>query len=98
VLEAARVAGLRQAVVTFDPHPRTVFGDGVELLSTLERRLELLDEAGVEDALVLRFDEALAALAPEEFTERMLRPVGAAVVAGGAGFRFRRGRAGAPGP
>ena len=94
VLEAARVAGLRQAVVTFDPHPRTVFGDGVELLSTLERRLELLDEAGVEDALVLRFDEELAALEPEEFTERMLRSIGAEVVAAGAGFRFGRGRAG----
>ena len=59
VLEAACAARLRSTVVTFDPHPRTVFGSRIELLTTLERRLELLEESGVEDALVLRFDEAL---------------------------------------
>jgi riboflavin kinase / FMN adenylyltransferase len=46
VLEAALAAGLRPAVVTFDPHPRTVLGDGVGLLATLERRLELLAAMG----------------------------------------------------
>ncbi|HXR10940.1 MAG TPA: adenylyltransferase/cytidyltransferase family protein, partial [Gaiellaceae bacterium] len=66
VLEAALVAGLRPAVVTFDPHPRTILGNRVELLTPLERRLELLDALGFEDALVVRFDAALAALAPEK--------------------------------
>jgi riboflavin kinase/FMN adenylyltransferase len=94
VLEAARAADLRPTVVTFDPHPRSFFGRRVELLSTLERRLELLDEAGVEDVLVLRFDEALAALEPEVFAESMLRGIGAEVVAAGDGFRFGRGRTG----
>jgi riboflavin kinase/FMN adenylyltransferase len=94
VLEAARGDGLRPAVVTFDPHPRSFFGQRVELLSTLERRLELLDGAGVEDVLVLRFDEALAALEPEAFAETMLRGIGAEVVAAGDGFRFGRNRAG----
>jgi len=94
VLEAARVAGLRPAVLTFDPHPRTVFGTPIQLLTTLERRLELLEETGIEDALVLRFDEALAALDPEAFTEWALRPIGAEVVAAGDGFRFGRERAG----
>jgi len=94
VLEAARAAHLRPAVVTFDPHPRRYFGERVELLSTLERRLELLDDAGVEDVLVLRFDEALAALEPEAFADSMLRGIGAETVAAGDGFRFGRGRAG----
>jgi riboflavin kinase/FMN adenylyltransferase len=94
VLEAARAADLRPAVVTFDPHPRTFFGNPVELLTTLERRLELLGELGVEEALVLRFDEELAALEPEAFAERVLRPIGAEVVAAGDAFRFGRGRSG----
>jgi riboflavin kinase/FMN adenylyltransferase len=94
VLEAARAADLRPAVVTFDPHPRTFFGNPVELLTTLERRLELLGELGVEEALVLRFDEELAALEPEAFAERVLRPIGAEVVAAGDAFRFGRGRTG----
>jgi riboflavin kinase/FMN adenylyltransferase len=94
VIEAARVAGLRTTVVTFDPHPRAVLGAGVELLATLERRLELLEEAGVGDVLVLRFDEQLAALRAEEFADRMLRGIGAEVVAAGATFRFGQGREG----
>ena len=94
VIEAARQAGLRTGVVTFDPHPRTVLGGRVELLATLERRLELLADAGVEDVLVLRFDQELAGLAAEEFAERMLRGIGAEAIAAGETFRFGRGREG----
>jgi riboflavin kinase / FMN adenylyltransferase len=94
VIEAARETGLRTSVVTFDPHPRSVLGGGVELLATLERRLELLSDAKVEDALVLSFDERLAALPADAFAERMLRAIGAEVVAAGETFRFGRGREG----
>jgi riboflavin kinase / FMN adenylyltransferase len=94
VIDAARGAGLRTTVVTFDPHPRTVLHGPVELLATLERRLELLEEAGVEDVLVLRFDERLAALTADQFAERILRGIGAETVAAGEPFRFGRGREG----
>jgi riboflavin kinase / FMN adenylyltransferase len=94
VLEAALSAGLRPAVVTFDPHPRAVVGGGVELLTTLQRRLELLADLGFEDVLVCRFDEGLAALTADEFAESILRAIGADVVAAGDGFRFGRGRSG----
>jgi riboflavin kinase/FMN adenylyltransferase len=94
VLEAAKAAGLRTAAVTFDPHPRTVLGNGVALLTTLERRLELLAELGMDDALVVRFDAALAGLSAEEFAEAILRAAGAEVVAAGDGFRFGRARSG----
>jgi riboflavin kinase/FMN adenylyltransferase len=94
VLEAALSAGLRPAVVTFDPHPRAFFGQPVELLTTLERRLELLAELGIEDVLVCPFDAELAGRSAEDFAESILRPAGAEVVAAGDGFRFGRGRAG----
>jgi riboflavin kinase/FMN adenylyltransferase len=94
VIDAARRAGLGTAVVTFDPHPRSVLGGEVVLLATLERRLELLEAAGVEDVLVLRFDERLAALSADEFAERILRRIGAETVAAGETFRFGRGREG----
>jgi riboflavin kinase / FMN adenylyltransferase len=94
VIEAARAARLRTSVVTFDPHPRAVLGGHVELLATLERRLELLADVGVEDALVLPFDDRLAALSAGEFAERMLRGIRAEVVAAGSTFRFGRGREG----
>jgi riboflavin kinase/FMN adenylyltransferase len=94
VIDAARSAGLRTGVVTFDPHPRVVLGGHVELLATLQRRLELFDEAGVDDVLVLEFDDRLASLQPDEFAERMLRGIGAETVAAGETFRFGRGREG----
>ena len=94
VIETAEAAHLRSTVVTFDPHPRSLLGVPVELLATLERRLELLEAVGVEDVLVLRFDEALLALTPEAFADSVLRRIGAEVIAAGDGFRFGHGRSG----
>ena len=94
VIEAARAARLRTVVVTFDPHPRTAFGTDVELLVPLQRRIELLQELGVDDVLVLRFDDRLASLTPEQFADDVLRAAGIEVVTAGDGFRFGRGRSG----
>jgi riboflavin kinase/FMN adenylyltransferase len=93
VIEAAQATGLPTTVVTFDPHPRIALGNQVELLSTLERRLELLHELGVETHVV-SFTPELALVTPEEFAESVLRPLGAAVIAAGENFRFGRGRSG----
>jgi riboflavin kinase / FMN adenylyltransferase len=95
ILDAVRATGLRSLVVTFDPHPRTVTSDEpVRLLCTPQRRLELLEEAGIDDVLVLPFDTDLLELSPEAFAESMLRAAGVEVVVEGEGFRFGRGRSG----
>lgn len=94
VIEAALASGLRVTVVTFDPHPRVALGNEVQLLTTLERRLELIGALGVAEALVVEFDLEVAQLEPEEFVERVLRPLNADVVVAGANFRFGRGRTG----
>ncbi len=94
VLDAARAAGGTSTVVTFDPHPRIALGYDVELLTTLERRLELFGEAGIEEALVVAFDLELAELGPAEFADAVLRPLGSSVIVAGADFRFGRGRSG----
>jgi riboflavin kinase / FMN adenylyltransferase len=94
VLDATIAAGPTPTVVTFDPHPREALGYGVELLVPLERRLELLAEAGIAETLVVDFDLELAQLPPEAFAERVLRPLGTEVVLAGSNFRFGRGRAG----
>jgi riboflavin kinase/FMN adenylyltransferase len=94
VIDTVRETGLTPTVLTFDPHPRLVFGNQVELLATLDRRLELLSDAGVEETLVLEFTLELARHEPEEFAEAVLRAIGAEVVVAGESFRFghlRRG-------
>ena len=94
VLEAARDSGLRSAVLTFDPHPRAVLGNQVELLTTFERRLELLAEIGLDDAVVVEFTPELAATPPDVFANELLRPLGTRRIVGGADFRFGHRRAG----
>lgn len=94
VAEAARDSGLRSTAVTFEPHPRLVLGYEVRLLSTLERRLELLGEIGIDEALVVEFTPELSRLAPEEFVAHVLEPIGTRVVFAGVDFRFGRGRSG----
>jgi riboflavin kinase/FMN adenylyltransferase len=94
VLEVARSAGPVATVVTFWPHPRLVLGNRVELLSTLERRLELLDAAGMDEVLVVEFTPELARLEPAEFAESVLRRIGARTVAIGENFRFGLGASG----
>jgi riboflavin kinase / FMN adenylyltransferase len=94
VLETARAAGAPVTVVTFWPHPRLVLGNRVELLSTLERRIELLEETGVDEVLVVEFTPELAAREPAEFAESLLRQIGARVIVVGASFRFGRAAAG----
>ena len=94
VIDAVRATGLAPTVVTFDPHPRIALGNKVELLTTLERRLELIGDAGVEDVLVARFTPELQQLAPEAFVERYLLATGVEVVVAGPDFRFGVRRSG----
>jgi riboflavin kinase / FMN adenylyltransferase len=94
VIETLLAAGPQSTVVTFDPHPRTALGNRVELLTSLERRLELLAELGVEATLVVEFTLDVARLQPQEFADEFLRPIGADIVVAGADFRFGRARQG----
>jgi riboflavin kinase/FMN adenylyltransferase len=94
VLAATRATGLAPTVITFDPHPRIALGNKVDLLTTLERRLELIGEAGIESTLVVSFTPELQSLAPEEFAERYLRAIGAEAVVAGEDFRFGVRRSG----
>lgn len=96
-LEHARTLGVRSAVATFDPRPVSVIvpGRAPDSLTSLERRLELLREAGVDDVLVIRFTSELAQRTPEQFVDEVLVGELAVVeVVVGQNFRFGKGRAG----
>jgi riboflavin kinase/FMN adenylyltransferase len=94
VIEAAIADGRRPTVVTFDPHPRRVLGYVVEQLATLERRLELLADVGVEETLVIEFTLETQRIEAEDFADRYLRAIGAEVVVAGEDFRFGHHRRG----
>jgi riboflavin kinase / FMN adenylyltransferase len=94
VVDAVRATGLEPTVITFDPHPRIALGNKVELLTTLERRIELIEDAGAATLVVAPFNPELQQLTPEEFADRYLRAIGAEVVVAGADFRFGVRRSG----
>lgn len=96
VVELSRAMGARSAAVTFDPHPGEVLRPDAAppLLATVARRLELLAELGLDEALVVRFDQTFAALSPKEFFDGVLRER-LHVVAVVAGENFRFGHRGA---
>jgi len=90
-LEAAHSAGLRPAVLMFDPHPSCVVAPerAPRLLTSIEERCELIRGEGIEHVLIQPFTTALARLTPEEFATQFLRDgLGAKVVIVGENFRF----------
>lgn len=94
VIEAAKDTGLRSTVLSLDPHPRLVLGYDVQLVTTLERRIELIREVGPDELLVVEFTPELSRLEPEDFVERVLTPISTRIVLAGEDFRFGAGRRG----
>ncbi len=96
--EVADALDLRRVVaVTFDPHPIAVLRPehAPPTLTSIERRLELLGEAGVSDVLVVPFSRDIAAWPPERFvTDVLVDPLHARAVVVGANFRFGNRAAG----
>ena len=93
----AAARGGPSAVLTFTPHPARLFAPAKAppLIMSLERRLELCAEAGIDIAVVEPFTRDFAAIEAEEFVRRVLaRDLAAADVVVGYDFSFGRGRAG----
>jgi len=71
--DAAREHRLPAACVTFWPHPRAVLRDEAPRhILSLEHRLELLGQQGVDDTVVIDFSPEFAAVEPEAFVEELL--------------------------
>jgi riboflavin kinase/FMN adenylyltransferase len=97
----ARADSLRRpaAALTFEPHPRSVFRPDEALFRLTDERakLRLLAATGLNGAMVLRFDAALAGLSAEDFVARILvERFAVAGVAIGFDFHFGLNRAGSP--
>ena len=82
------------AVLTFERHPLALLSPKREppSLKGLDRKIELLREAGLDRAWVLKFNKTFASLTPESFIEQVLvKRLGVKALVVGADFRFGRG-------
>lgn len=99
VAAEAAARGLPAAAVTFDRHPLAVLRPGSEppLLTTLDRKVELLGAAGMDRVLVLAFTRELSQVGAEVFAAEVLfDALAARAVVVGENFRFGHKAAGDP--
>jgi riboflavin kinase/FMN adenylyltransferase len=86
-------------VLTFDPHPLQVVRPEAapRLLTSLDVKAELIASLGVEELVVLQFDDRFAHQSPQEFIDQVLvKQLGATRVSVGENFRFGHRAAGDP--
>jgi riboflavin kinase/FMN adenylyltransferase len=84
-------------VLTFEPHPLAVIRpqSTPKLLTTLEEKAELIEALGVQELVVIEFDDEFAAQSPAHFIDHVLvERLGATHVSVGENFRFGHGATG----
>lgn len=92
-------AGEHVVALTFSPHPLALLRPerAPELITSLSRRVELLERAGADRVHVARFDEGYAAQSARDWAEqRLQRDLGARAIVIGPDYRFGKDRVGTP--
>lgn len=66
--------GQQSCLLTFWPHPRTVLqqNEEITLLNTQEEKMQLLQEAGLQNVFIVNFTKEFSRLSPEEFVKEYL--------------------------
>jgi riboflavin kinase/FMN adenylyltransferase len=97
VVKRARETGAIPTVITFDPHPRAVLHpeSSPPLLQTLDQKVEGFGVLGIEQTIVIRFDEGFSQTRAEDFLSDVVRDrLHAKEVYLGCGFAFGHNREG----
>ena len=90
VMSKAEELGGESIVITFDPHPRYVLGTGerMQLLSTLDEKLWLLEQAGIDNVIIIPFTKEFSQTSPQEFIEKDIARIGIKTLVVGYNHRF----------
>ena len=82
-------------VITFDPHPRYVLGtgEGMQLLSTIEEKIFLLEQIGIDNLIIIPFTQEFSRTSPMEFISS-LAAIGIRSMVVGYNHRFGHNKEG----
>lgn len=96
LIARAKQSGAKTVALTFDPHPSHLFAPSpCAMISSIERRIELLGEAGADVVVIEPFTRELAAKSPDAFIDDIvLRALGAKAIVVGYDFNYGQGRSG----
>lgn len=91
-IEKGKSLGVKVAVMTFDRHPKTIFqnidGEKFKYLTMLDEKLEHFKNLGVDIAYVVKFDENLAYLSPQDFIDKYVVGLHAICVVAGQDYTY----------
>ena len=90
VKNIAKECGSESIVLTFDPHPRYVLGTGddMKLLSTLDEKIYLLEQAGIDNLIVIPFTREFSRTSPQDFIRNNIAALGVSNLVVGYNHRF----------
>lgn len=94
--EAERISG-ETVIITFHPHPRKIVSHTheVQLLNTLEEKIEILSKESIDHLVVVPFTEAFAEQTAESYIRNFLvKNINPHTIIIGYDHRFGKGRAG----
>jgi len=97
VIEKSNQINGRNYLLTFDPHPRKVIPgrNDVKLLSTLDEKIEILENLGLENLFVINFTMGFSKQSPEEFVKKyLIEGIGLSEIVIGYDHHFGKGRDG----
>lgn len=91
-IEKGKSLGVKVAVMTFDRHPKITFqnidGEKFKYLTMLDEKLEHFKNLGVDIAYVVKFDENLAYLSPQDFIDKYVVGLHAICVVAGQDYTY----------
>ena len=91
-IEKGKSLGVKVAVMTFDRHPKIIFqnidGEKFKYLTMLDEKLEHFKNLGVDIAYVVKFDENLAYLSPQDFIDKYVVGLHAICVVAGQDYTY----------
>lgn len=97
VITRSQEKGGRSFVITFHPHPRTIVSADykIKLLTDLNEKIDILQNLGVQNLLIIKFTPEFAALSAEEFVQSFLvEGIGVSEIVLGHNHHFGKGRGG----
>lgn len=96
--EISDQSGGETVVLTFWPHPRTVVSEdsqSLQLLSTIDEKIELFSQLGIQHLLIVPFTRAFSELSSHEYIQQILvEKIGTKKLIIGYDHRFGRNREG----
>lgn len=72
LLDISKNEDAESILITFHPHPRKILGDKIELLTTLDEKIEILSKLGLDHLAIIPFTESFSELSPLEYVEDFL--------------------------